>query len=150
MYYCKTSLIMCTFFAKITLWKQVVHTIHRSIILPFRNHTSFITGESITESKQQQWTMDALQFNIKQVIKVKQSKCYTIRHWVRRLETPKLKCQNRFQEAQPAHQYLTASFCSHHRAQSILSLHDVCNTFTIQYLALTKPYLTTWDAYCQL
>jgi len=105
---------MHTFFTKITLWKQGVRIIHRSVILPFRNHTSFITGESITESKQQQRTMDALQFNIKQVIKVKQSKCYTICHRVRRLETPKLKkCQNHFQEAQPAHQYLPASCCSH-------------------------------------
>jgi len=43
--------------------------------------------------------MDALQFNIKQVIKVKQSKCYTKYQWVRRLETSKLKkCQNRFKK----------------------------------------------------
>jgi len=54
-----------------------MHIIYRSI-LSLHNHASFITGESISESKQQR-TTNMLQFNIKQVSKkswAKQMLCY--------------------------------------------------------------------------
>ena len=43
------------FSANLTVWKRQVCIIHRCIVLPFHNHVSFITGESMSESKQQQW-----------------------------------------------------------------------------------------------
>jgi len=54
-----------------------------------------------------------LQFNIKQVIKIKLSKCNAV-SLSTSFKKARTQCQNRLQVVQSVHQYLTASRYSHH------------------------------------
>ena len=118
--------------------------IHRSVILPFRNHLSCITGASMSESQQQQRTTDALQFTINHVMKVNLSKCYAIISLSMSLKNPQIQCQNCIQDVQPGHQYLTASRCSH----SIQS-HRLCsNGLTLYQYFSDQLHLPTMRRPC--